>query len=204
MTMATSSRSTAVALAWGAAATAVFYLVVLAVLHVLRTDVDPATDPVSDYAVGDYGMLEVFAMLAVGLGALALTAALHQTPRRSMVGLVLLAVFGLAKVAQAFFPIDVGDETTTSGSIHSVLGTMAFFALPVAAVLLSRSRGGVEMVIAVLLAVAMVAVFVSNTVGGVGIAQRVFLVLSSIWVLVTAVRLARRQPARSSSTSPAE
>jgi Protein of unknown function (DUF998) len=144
MTMATSSRSTAVALAWAAAATAVFYLVVLAVLHVLRTDVDPATDPVSDYAVGDYGMLEVFAMLAVGLGALALTAALHQTPRRSMVGLVLLAVFGLAKVAQAFFPIDVGDETTTSGSIHSVLGTMAFFALPVAAVLLSRSRGGVD------------------------------------------------------------
>jgi hypothetical membrane protein len=204
MTMATSSRSTAVALAWAAAATAAFYLVVLAVLHVLRTDVDPATDPVSDYAVGDYGMLEVFAMLAVGLGALALTAALHQTPRRSMVGLVLLAVFGLAKVAQAFFPIDVGDETTTSGSIHSVLGTMAFFALPVAAVLLSRSRGGVEMVIAVLLAVAMVAVFVSNTVGGVGIAQRVFLVLSSIWVLVTAVRLALRQPARSSSTSPAE
>jgi hypothetical protein len=132
MTIATSSRSTAAALAWVAAATAVFYLVVLAVLHALRTDVDPATDPVSDYAVGDYGTLEVLAMLAVGLGALALTAALHQTPRRSTVGLVLLAVFGLAKVAQAFFPIDVGGETTTSGGLHSVLGTVAFVALPVA------------------------------------------------------------------------
>ena len=69
-----------------------------------------------------------------------------------MVGLLLLAVFGLAKVAQAFFPIDVGAETTTSGSIHSVLGNVAFFALPVATVLLSRSRGRVETVVAVLLA----------------------------------------------------
>jgi Protein of unknown function (DUF998) len=204
MTIATSSRSTAAALAWVAAATAVFDLVVLAVLHVLRTDVDPATDAVSDYAVGDYGTLEVLAMLAVGLGALALTAALHQTPRRSTVGLVLLAVFGLAKVAQAFFPIDVGDETTISGGIHNVLGTVAFVALPVAAVLLSRSRGRVEMVVAVLLAGAMLAVLTSNAVGGFGIAQRVFLVLSSTWVLVTAFRLALGQPARSSSTSPAE
>jgi hypothetical protein len=133
MTIATSSRSTAAALAWVAAATAVFDLVVLAVLHALRTDVDPATDPVSNYAVGDYGTLKVLATLAVGLGALALTAALHMTgPRRSTVGLVLLAVFGLAKVAQAFFPIDVGGETTTSGGLHSVLGTVAFVALPVA------------------------------------------------------------------------
>jgi Protein of unknown function (DUF998) len=192
MTRTTSSRTAAAALAWVAAAMAVFDLVVLAVLHVLRTDVDPATDPVSNYAVGDYGMLQVLATLAVGLGALALTAALYQTPRRSMVGLVLLAVFGLAKLVQAFFPIDVGDETTTSGSIHGLLGTVAFVALPVAAVLLSRSRGGVEMVIAVLLVVAMVAVFVSNAVGGFGIAQRVYLVLSSIWVLVTAVQVLRQ------------
>jgi hypothetical protein len=143
-------------------------------------------------------------MLAVGLGALALAAALYQTPRRSMVGLVLLAVFGLAKVVQAFFPIDVGGETTTSGSIHGLFGTVAFIAIPVAAVLLSRSRGRVKMVIAVLLAAAMVAVLVSNTVGGFGIAQRVFLVLSSTWVLVTAFQLAPRQPAPSSGATPAE
>jgi hypothetical protein len=199
----TSSGAVWVALARVAAATALFYLVVLAMLHVLPTEVDPATDPVSDYAVGDYGTLSVLATLGVGLGALALTAVLHPTGRRSTVGLVLLAVFGLAKVMQAFFPIDVGDETTASGTIHNVFGTVAFFTLPVAALLLSRSRGRVELVIAVLLIVAMLGVFVSDAVGGYGIAQRVFLVLSSIWVLVTAVGLlrqpvatggARRQP----------
>jgi hypothetical membrane protein len=137
-------------------------------------------------------------MLAVGLGALALTAALQLTrPRRSTVGLVLLAVSGLAKAAEAFFPIDVGDQTTTSGGIHNVLGTVAFFALPVAAVLLSLSRGRVEMVVAVLLAVSMLAVLATSAIGGYGIAQRVFLVLSSTWVLVTAVRLAVRQQASS-------
>jgi Protein of unknown function (DUF998) len=204
MTIATSSRSTAAALAWVAAATAVFDLVVLAVLHALRTDVDPATDPVSNYAVGDYGTLKVLATLAVGLGALALTAALHMTgPRRSTVGLVLLAVFGLAKVAQAFFPIDVAGETTTSGGIHNVLGTVAFVALPVAAVLLSRPLGRIEMVVAVPLTVAMLAALAADAMGGYD-AQRVFLVLSSTWVLVTAFRLAQRLPAPSSGTSPAE
>jgi hypothetical protein len=103
-------------------------------------------------------------------------------------------VFGLAKTAQAFFPIDVGDQTTTSGAIHDVLGTVAFFTLPVAAVLLSRSRGRVEMVVAVLLSVAMPAVLAADAIGGYGIAQRVFLVLSSTWVLVTAVRVAVRHP----------
>jgi Protein of unknown function (DUF998) len=181
-----------VAPAWVAAATAVFYLVALAVLHLLPTEVDPATDPVSDYAVGDHGTLSVLATLSVGLGALALTAVLHQTRRSSMVGLLLLAVFGLAKVVQAFFPIDVGDETTASGTIHNVFGTVAFFTLPVAAVLLSRSRGRVELVVAVLLIVAMLGVFVSDAVGGYGSAQRVYLVLSSIWVLVTAVGLLRQ------------
>jgi hypothetical protein len=56
-------------------------------------------------------------------------------------------------------------------------------------VLLSRSRGRIEMVIAVLLAVARVAVLASDTVGGYGIAQRIYLIRSSIWMLVTAVRL---------------
>src|SRR5262245_19258412 len=202
MTRTTSPGPVAVALAWVAAATAVFYLVVLAVLHVLPTEVDPATDPVSDYAVGDYDTLSVLATLGVGLGGLALTAVLQQTRRRSMVGLVLLAVFGLAKAVQAFFPIDVADQTTASGSIHNVLGNVAFFALPAAAVLLSRSLGRVELVVAVLLVLAMLGVFVSAAAGGYGIAQRAFLVLSSIWVLVTAAaavpaggyRRFRRQP----------
>src|SRR5688572_29791955 len=149
-------RRAAMALAWLAVATAVFDLVVFVVLHALRGEVDPVTDAVSEYAVGDYGVLKVLATLAVGLGALALTAALHLArARRSTVGLVLLGVYGLAKVVQAFFPIDVGDQTTPSGAIHNVLGTLAFFALPAAAVLLSRSWGRVELVVAVLLAVAM-------------------------------------------------
>jgi Protein of unknown function (DUF998) len=203
MTRTTSLPATAVPLAWMAAATALCYLVALAVLHVLRTDVDPATDPVSDYAVGAYGTLHVLATLAVGLGALALTAALSQTPPRSTAGLVLLGVFGLAKVVQAFFPIDVGDAATTSGTLHNLLGNVAFFVLPVAAVVLSRWRGRIELAIAVLLAVATVAVLASETVGGYGIAQRSYLILSSIWVLVTAVRLAPRQPEPTAGTQPA-
>jgi hypothetical protein len=120
------------------------------------------------------------------------------------VGLALLAVYGLAKVVQAFFPIDVGGETTTSGGIHNVLGTVAFLVIPVGAVLLSRSRGRVEMVVAMLLGAATVAVLTSNAVGGFGITQRAFLVLSSTWVLVTAVQLALRKPVRMTTTPTAQ
>jgi hypothetical protein len=69
--------------------------------------------------------------------------------------------------------------------------------------LLSRSRGRIEMVIAALLAVATVAVLAGDTVGGYGIAQRIYLILSSVWVLVTAVRLAQRQPEPTAGTQRA-
>src|SRR5262245_9278371 len=104
MKRTSSSSTVAVEWAWVAAATAVLDLVVLAVFHVLPTEVDPVTDPASDYAVSDYGTLSLLATLGVGLGALALMAVLQKTRRRSMVGLVLLGLFGLAKVCAGILP----------------------------------------------------------------------------------------------------
>ena len=61
------------------------------------------------------------------------------SPRRwrsRLVGLALLVVFGLAKVVHAFFPIAPDGASTGTGAVHNLTGNLAFFVLPVAAVLL--------------------------------------------------------------------
>ena len=41
----------------------------------------------------------------------------------------------------AIFPIDVGGEATMVGTIHNIVGTISFFAFPVAVILLSLGMG---------------------------------------------------------------
>jgi hypothetical protein len=181
-----------------AIAAGVFDLVVLAAFHVLRTDVSPVSDPTSSYAVGPYGPLSLIASFVVGVGTLALALALRRGIPRSLSrsGMTLLTVFGFAKILQSLFPIDIEPAvaTTTVGTIHNVLGNIAFFALPIAALLISRSLEHTPNVWAWLLAGGAVAVLVAGMTGGFGVTQRFFLVLSSVWVVVVAYQLDRSAP----------
>src|SRR5829696_1819324 len=82
------------------------YLLNLAALHFLRTDVNPVVEPVSNYAVGAYGFLSTAANTGGGLGALALTLGLYLSiapPGRSRVGLFLLGLFGVSELLAAIF-----------------------------------------------------------------------------------------------------
>ncbi len=86
----------------------------LAALHLLRPDVND-TSTISAYAVGPYGWLMTAAFLALGVGALALTTGIRRatTPSRwSLVGSVLVGLFGVGFVLAGIFPVggcrDVG------------------------------------------------------------------------------------------------
>jgi hypothetical protein len=186
---------TSAALTIVAIAAMVFDLVILGILHFLRPDVDLIAEPTSNYAVGVYGSLSISATFVVGVGALALALALHRemSGMVSRPGLVLLAVFGVAKLAQAFFPIDIDPDVlaTSAGAIHNLLGNIAFFALPLAAFFIGRSLGRWATLLAWALIASAVIVLASGSFGVFGIAQRVFLVLSSLWVLVAALLLRR-------------
>src|SRR5919112_5523406 len=95
------------------------YLLNLAALHFLRTDVNPVVEPVSNYAVGAYGFLSTAANIGGGLAALALTLGLYLSiapPSRSRVGLFLLGLVGVSELLAAIFPIDVGAQATTIGT----------------------------------------------------------------------------------------
>jgi Protein of unknown function (DUF998) len=175
-----------------AAAAAATDMVVLALLHVVSPEVDPLTRPVSEYALGSYGWLAAVGTLAEGLGALGLAVALRQ--KRSAAAL--LGIFGLAKLMMPLFPVDpLGTPATTTGQVHNVLGNLAFFLFPLAALLLMpmlwRIGSRLAPVIAVVLAVATVGVLVGDALGAFGMTQRVYLVLCSLWLLLTATVLFR-------------
>jgi hypothetical protein len=111
--------------------------------------------------------------------------------RRERAAALLLLVFGLLKLATPLFPLDaLGMPATSAGRVHNVLGTVAFFLFPVAALLLFgalRRRGSrLAPGIAVVLAIATVGVLVGNAVGWFGLAQRAYLVLCALWLLFAA------------------
>jgi hypothetical protein len=176
-----------------AAGAAVLDLLVLALLHVVPSAVDPMTRAVSEYALGDASWLATIRTVAQAVGPPALAVAL----RIDRVGASLLLAFGLLKAAMLFFPVDaLGSPATTAGQIHNLLGTVTFFLFPLAALLLIRPlrRRGSRLapLVAVLLAISTVGVLAADAVGAFGLAQRIYLVLCAVWLLVAALVVLRR------------
>jgi hypothetical protein len=191
-------------------ALAVLDLLSLAMLHLLRRDVDPVTRPTSDYGHGSWGWLMLAATAGVGLAAFALAVTVGRgldSTTTLRLGLRLLGIVGIAELAQAFFPIDLAGETTTSGLMHNILGNLAFFALPPAAVIIAvtwakagRPYGALLRWTAVALAVATVAALAIGE--GFGITQRIYLILATGWLGVAA--LAVLHTTRSAAQVPAD
>jgi uncharacterized protein DUF998 len=190
------------ALAWlGLALT-----VLLAVVG--QIDPDPHLDPlaltVSDYAVADRGGVTDAAMVMFGVSALALLMALRDVPRGAA---VLMAVFATGMFVAAVAPTDPGTDLSVTGQIHRYASVVAFVALPLAALLLTRRAPAlfgraVGWVRGLVLATGlfMVAMLVSSTVGDrllVGLAERLLLVTS---VALLAALVTRAGSSRWSST----
>ena len=180
----------------------VWYLSSAAAAHLLRPGIDPVSQPVSDYAVGPFGLFVGIAIFALGVGSLALTLGLRlgiAPPGRSRVGLLLLALYGVGQLAVAVFPIDAGSAQTATGLVHNIAGNVSFFCFPPAAILLSVGMGKDErwralkrpaLALALIVLVEAILVVVSaNVLGGFGIAQRFFLLTTVLWMLLAAIRL---------------
>ena len=178
------------------------YLLNLAALHFLRTDVNPMVEPVSNYAVGPYGFLSTAANIGSGLAALALTLGLYLSiapPASSRVGIFLIGIFGVSEMLAAIFPIDVGAQATTIGTIHNIVGNIAFFGFLAAVILLSWSMGKDEQwrslrrpalaLAFVVLGMAVLTIVGANIGIGFGVGQRLFNVTSMGWMLLVALRL---------------
>ena len=177
------------------------YLMIIASLHFLRPDVNPVTEPISNYGVGPYGFLLIAAELGSAVAALALTLGLYLgmvRPARSYVGLLFLGLYGVSKLLQGHFPLDVGAQATLSGTIHSILGNLAFFGFLIAVILLSLSMGKDErwrsfrrpaLVVSFAVVLTDVLTIVGSNIGLYGVTQRLATVTAMLWMLLVGLRL---------------
>lgn len=174
----------------------------IAALHFVRPDVNPVLEPISNYGVGPYGFLLTVADIGSGLATLALVVGLYlgiAPQARSYLGLILLGVYGVSELLSGIFPIDVGGETTTAGTIHNIIGNISFICFPIAAILLSLRMGKDEQWRsiqrpALALSTVVVLTVISTIAGsnlsiGFGVSQRIANVAVLAWMLVVALHL---------------
>lgn len=124
---------------------AIAFLALLALLHLVKPELDPAWRMVSEYAIGPYGWLMVLAFFALSLSCFAAFAAVRSQVGTvgGKLGLGLLVTAGAALAAAGVFtsdPITASEEQlTTHGYWHGLSAAIGIPGLPLAAVLVSHS-----------------------------------------------------------------
>jgi hypothetical protein len=108
--------------------------VALVWVNVLRTGHRPAVDAVSDYGASPYRLFYRTTVVSLGVGALLLLIALAHGTHVASGGLIWLGVYGVTRIAIAFFPTDLeGAPVTQVGRVHVALAAAAFTAIAFAA-----------------------------------------------------------------------
>ena len=139
-------------LAWLGIGGALTAIVLVGGLHVLgeTAAVDPIRRTISEYALSSVGWVFNVGVLALAVGSLAIAAGLviAGLARAGSLGVALIGVWSAALLVIMFFPKHnwaVGPSA--NGQIHRVASIVAFLALPIAVLLLTRrtrSAAGVE------------------------------------------------------------
>ena len=178
------------------------YLLILAALHFLRPDVNPVMEPISTYgASGPYAFLFTAVELGAAVAALALMLGLYLgmvLSARVYVGLFFLGLYGVSELLLGLFPLDVGAEATLGGTIHNIVGNLAFFGFPLGVILLSlamgkderwRSLRGTALAVSVAVVLTVILTMVGSNIGLFGLTQRLANFTVLLWILLVGLRL---------------
>src|SRR5688572_28628383 len=112
-----------------ALAGAAAFVLLLAVLHILKPELDPSWRFISEYAIGDHGWLMALAFCSLATAYAALFVALRSQIRSldGRIGLGLLLVSALGLTMAGVFTSDpittVPSAATPSGRLHNLGGT---------------------------------------------------------------------------------
>jgi len=183
----------------------VYATIVLGVLHVLRPDYAPASNFVSNYAVGPYGWVMSTFFIAFSFGLVSLVTGLCASRVRSgvaLAGFAALLITAAGLVVTAIYPTDLpGAPYTRSGDIHelsfkvNVVGILVgVFCLSTALGKYSAWRGNRRTLwtLAIFVAIALVVQFATLRKGlPYGIANRFFVAAVFAWMGFVADRLRR-------------
>jgi hypothetical membrane protein len=183
-----------------------YALVALAVLHVLRPDYAPATNFVSNYAVGAHGWIMTTFFVAFSLGLLALSASLYSSGARTAhiaAGLAALTVTAAGLIVTAIYPTDLpGAAYTRSGDIHELAFRINVVGILVGVLVISAAVGAQPVwrryrrtlwALAGLVVAALVIQFATLRKGlPFGLANRFFVVTVFAWMMFVAHRIRTR------------
>ena len=191
---------------------AVFGLTVVA-LHVLQPGRDPLEEAVSYYVHGSFGWLLTVGLLALGIGSLSIAFGLRKIAGRGGgAGKWLVGIWGVGVLLGGIFRADPAghwnEPPSLAGMIHGNAAMVAFVALPLGALFLSRAfrrderwrqESKVLLVLAVLTAVSLFLFFASLAPVFVrpgppvllGLSERVLLAVYAAWLTGTGVGIIR-------------
>jgi hypothetical protein len=167
--------------------------VLLARLHRLPTGLDPVRDAVSDYGTTRHHVLYRLMAASLGVGALLLAVGLaRDTDARP---LLWLWIYGVSRIAIAWFMVDRGEALTTEGRIHWLLAAAAFTSIAFGASDIDWSGApGVLRPLGYAVAAAAVATLVTRLIPPLrrvfGLAERLLYAASLAWLVIAAVDLA--------------
>jgi uncharacterized protein DUF998 len=180
-------------------------------LHFVEKDFDPGRRFISEYVLGDSGLLMNLAFIALGGGLMALAHGLRGSlspGRRVTASVRLIYVGGIATVLSGFFNSDPISEMEAGRaswheSLHDLAGVIGFVCLIVATVFLrgvfARDAQWRRFAPhAVLFAIAIAVMFgmtIFAPVDVVGVVQRVFVTVALLWIATLACGLLTAEPA---------
>lgn len=182
-------------------------------MHLVQPDLSVLNDAVSYYMNGPFGWVLGFGLIALGGGSLALWLALRGTEPKPVAGRLALVLWAIGTIVGGTFPPDPRgswDKTPSiSGMIHANVAMVAFLALPVAALLLSKRIGSMSgshtlqrfLTVLGLASVIMLAVFFISLAPVfsnrpphlLGLSERVLLVTYAAWLTAAALVIRRGQ-----------
>jgi hypothetical protein len=119
------------------------FLVLLAVLHIVKPEFDPSWRMVSEYAIGQQGWLLPLTFLALVLSGVSLFAAIRSDIRTvgGRLGLAFLLANAVGMTIAAAFTTDPitssRDQLTTHGNLHGLGALIGIPSVPLAALLIS-------------------------------------------------------------------
>jgi hypothetical protein len=161
-------------------------------------------DTISELALGRFGLVQSVAFLIAGVSTLGVAVAIRALTRGawgSLIGSLLVAVYGLGAVLVALFPTDRIDRAedvwsqSTTGTIHVVVSLVSFVAMIAGMFILSRtfmleSRWRSLVPWSILFpAAALSLLFVQSEGPWVGIMQRLLVGAIAAWIIVVAFRI---------------
>jgi hypothetical protein len=161
-------------------------------------------DNISELALGRYGFVLTFAFVVSGLGVIGLSYAIRRSTvrsRGSLIGSLLIGVYGLGALVVAIFPTDRIDSPTdvlaqsTTGWIHSMTALISYLCAIVGMFILTwtfarHTRRRSLVVWSSLLAGAALALLFGQSEGPwVGLMQRLLITAISSWLILIAFRV---------------